>query len=51
MNSEKIYEFVDNEWDNSIIPKLKEYIKIPNQSPDYDSKWYFKIKFKGKKMV
>lgn len=26
-------------WDNSIIPALKEYIRIPNKSPDFDRHW------------
>lgn len=30
---------VDAEWDNSIVPTLSEYIKVPCQSPHYDSEW------------
>jgi len=36
LNPEQVKEFVSSEWDNSIIPALKEYIKIPNLSPDFD---------------
>ena len=33
------YLFLENVWENSIIPKLMEYIKIPNKSPSYDPNW------------
>lgn len=39
MNSEKNKQFVDHLWENSIIPALKEYIKIPNKSPLFDPEW------------
>ena len=32
-------EFVSRVWDESIVPELIEYIKIPNQSPAFDSDW------------
>jgi acetylornithine deacetylase/succinyl-diaminopimelate desuccinylase-like protein len=31
--------FIDNKWEQSIIPQLMEYIKIPNKSPMFDSNW------------
>jgi len=39
MESQKTYEFVSQMWDSSIVPPLMEYIRIPNISPAYDSKW------------
>ncbi len=30
---------IEATWDNSIVPELIEYIKIPNQSPDFDPDW------------
>jgi acetylornithine deacetylase/succinyl-diaminopimelate desuccinylase-like protein len=39
MNPEKNKQFVDQLWDSSIIPTLKEYIKIPNKSPLFDPEW------------
>ncbi|MFQ5547422.1 MAG: M20 family metallopeptidase [Woeseia sp.] len=39
MNTEKTLDFVDKVWDESIIPELCEYIKIPNKSPAFDPDW------------
>ncbi|MFQ5719122.1 MAG: M20 family metallopeptidase [Acidobacteriota bacterium] len=39
MNVNKTREFVDSVWDASIIPALKRYIQIPNQSPVFDPEW------------
>lgn len=36
---EPVRAFVNAAWDESIIPKLCEYISIPNQSPAFDSEW------------
>lgn len=33
MDSERIYKYVAEKWDSTIIPTLCEYIRIPNQSP------------------
>ena len=39
MNQEKTLEFVNEQWDTSIIPEISEYIKIPNKSPHFDPDW------------
>ncbi|HET6587857.1 MAG TPA: M20 family metallopeptidase [Oleiagrimonas sp.] len=39
MDNARIQSFVEGVWDEEIVPKLVEYIKIPNKSPLYDSKW------------
>ncbi len=39
MDTRKISRFVDKMWDDSIIPELCEYIKIPNKSPAFDADW------------
>lgn len=39
MDSAKVREFVSGMWDDSIIPELCEYIKIPNKSPLFDPDW------------
>jgi acetylornithine deacetylase/succinyl-diaminopimelate desuccinylase-like protein len=39
MDSKKTAEFVNAVWDDSIIPELSEYIKIPNKSPMFDPDW------------
>jgi len=39
MTTFDIKQFVSQTWDESIVPKVSEYIAIPNQSPDYDPEW------------
>ena len=35
----KARRFVDQCWDDEVIPTLVEYIKIPNKSPSFDPGW------------
>jgi len=39
MDSEQSASFVNQMWDDSIIPELCEYIKVPNKSPMFDPDW------------
>lgn len=39
MDQQKNSAFIHTLWDQSIIPALMEYIRIPNKSPLYDSHW------------
>ena len=39
MDIQKTKEFVNETWDDSIIPELCEYIKVPNKSPVFDPDW------------
>jgi acetylornithine deacetylase/succinyl-diaminopimelate desuccinylase-like protein len=39
MDHQKTAAFVNRLWDDQILPTMKEYIAIPNQSPLYDPKW------------
>jgi acetylornithine deacetylase/succinyl-diaminopimelate desuccinylase-like protein len=39
MDTKKIRQYVEQTWDDSIIPKLVEYIRIPNKSPAFDPQW------------
>lgn len=39
MDTNKTRRHVEQAWDDSIIPKLVEYIRIPNKSPAFDSQW------------
>lgn len=32
-------KFINQFWDEEIIPTLMEYIKIPNKSPQFDARW------------
>ena len=39
MNIDKLKKYIESEWNSSIIPILKKYIKIPNKSPAFDPLW------------
>jgi acetylornithine deacetylase/succinyl-diaminopimelate desuccinylase-like protein len=39
MENKKTAEFIGNMWDDSIIPEIAEYIKVPNKSPHFDPDW------------
>ena len=39
MDQKKTLEFVNEQWDTSIIPEISEYIKVPNKSPHFDPDW------------
>ncbi len=39
MNKETLVQSINQVWDESIIPCLCDYIKIPNKSPDFDANW------------
>ena len=39
LNTLKLYEYIEQEWQKEILPSLCDYIKIPNKSPHFDAKW------------
>ena len=39
MNSEQIKQFVDDFWDDEVVPTLSDYIEIPAKSPAFDADW------------
>ena len=39
MDTRKTTGFVGSQWDESIVPMLSEYIKVPNKSPIFDPDW------------
>ena len=39
MDASKIKAFVDAKWDSEIVPRLVDYIRIPNKSPMFDADW------------
>jgi len=39
MENSKTAQFVNAMWDDSIIPEIAEYIKVPNKSPHFDPDW------------
>ena len=36
---DRLKHFVETFWDNSILPSITEYIRIPNKSPTFDPQW------------
>jgi acetylornithine deacetylase/succinyl-diaminopimelate desuccinylase-like protein len=36
---EKIRGFVEEEFDNNVLPSLMDFVRIPNLSRDYDPEW------------
>lgn len=39
MNANATTRFVDAVWNDTIVPQLVEYIRIPNKSPHFDAQW------------
>ena len=39
MNHEQLAAFVSAKWDDEIVPRLVDYIRIPNKSPMFDADW------------
>lgn len=39
MDTSRVQRFADQMWDDSILPQLIEYVKIPNKSPGFDPDW------------
>ena len=39
MDIQRTKAFVDRIWDESILPQLLDYIRIPNKSPAFDPDW------------
>jgi len=39
MDNTKARALIDSAWDESIVPALMDYIRIPNKSPNFDPDW------------
>ncbi|MGH8030861.1 MAG: M20 family metallopeptidase [Luteimonas sp.] len=39
LESTRVERYVSQIWDDDIVPRLVEYIRIPNKSPMFDSDW------------
>jgi acetylornithine deacetylase/succinyl-diaminopimelate desuccinylase-like protein len=39
MNNSRARDFVNRRWEESILPELVEYVRIPNKSPMFDPDW------------
>lgn len=39
LSAEQLQRYVDGVWDQSIVPALCEYVRIPNKSVNFDPQW------------
>jgi acetylornithine deacetylase/succinyl-diaminopimelate desuccinylase-like protein len=39
MDAGRVAKFLDQCWEDAIVPALTEYIRIPNKSPAFDPEW------------
>jgi acetylornithine deacetylase/succinyl-diaminopimelate desuccinylase-like protein len=39
MDTTALAQRLDRQWDESILPQLVEYVRIPNKSPAFDPQW------------
>ncbi|MGI9335197.1 MAG: M20/M25/M40 family metallo-hydrolase, partial [Gammaproteobacteria bacterium] len=39
MNVQRAQSSIEQQWDDSILPELIEYVRIPNKSPEFDPDW------------
>jgi acetylornithine deacetylase/succinyl-diaminopimelate desuccinylase-like protein len=39
MNRQRVSDLVEKTWNESILPVLQDYIRIPAKSPDFDADW------------
>ena len=39
MDANRLKRFVQQLWDDAVVPSLVEYIRIPNKSPSFDRDW------------
>ncbi|ASQ46377.1 M20 family metallopeptidase [Legionella clemsonensis] len=39
LNPQRLYDYISRQWQETILPSLCDYIKIPNKSPHFDQQW------------
>lgn len=39
MDTARTLAFVERRWDESVVPALVEFVRIPNKSPHFDAQW------------
>ena len=39
MDTARLQQFAETFWEDSILPSITEYVRIPNKSPAYDPQW------------
>ena len=39
MNLSDIAAFTDRKWDEDLVPRLVDYVRVPAKSPAFDASW------------
>ena len=39
MNTSRLQHFIQGLWQSQVVPRLMDYIRIPNRSPAFDANW------------
>ena len=39
MDIARLKSFVGSMWDDSVVPTITDYIRVPNKSPAFDPEW------------
>ncbi len=39
MDNAALQRFVESEWEAGVVPRLIDYVRIPNKSPHFDPRW------------
>lgn len=39
LNPQELFRYIDQQWQEEILPTLCNYIEIPNKSPNFDKHW------------
>ena len=39
MNLSEVRRFLDRRWDDELIPRLVDYVRVPAKSPSFDASW------------
>lgn len=39
MDISELKQFVDDRWDQDLVPRLMDYIRVPAKSPQFDPNW------------
>jgi acetylornithine deacetylase/succinyl-diaminopimelate desuccinylase-like protein len=39
LNPQRLFKYIDEQWEQEVLPSLCDYIEIPNKSPNFDKNW------------
>jgi acetylornithine deacetylase/succinyl-diaminopimelate desuccinylase-like protein len=40
MDATAVHSYIERVWNDSVLPELVEYVRIPNKSPAFDREWH-----------